>query len=110
MNGGIKVIKWVDRLDDDQKISCGGLGGFVNGHKWEDYLKQFSEETHVYLNALKDEIIENEIRTTGETKKSPIFNDNSGGSFSWRAWGDLMAAIYNTKENTTKYGYMDFYM
>ena len=41
---------------------------------------------------------------------TPVFDDGTVGSFSFRAWGDLMAAIWNTEENTNKYSYMDFYM
>ncbi len=38
-----------------------------------------------------------------------MFNDGTAGMFSFRAWGDLMAAIWAEHENRD-YGYMDFYM
>jgi hypothetical protein len=41
---------------------------------------------------------------------TPVFDDGTVGGFSFRAWGDLLAAVWNTAEGTTKYSYMSFYM
>ena len=87
----------------------------VNGHNWEKYLNEFEPELHPYLEAIKESVIENNMRLTGDKHQHgvngvPLFEDDSVACFSYRGWGDLMAAIWNTEEATTKYQYMDFYM
>ena len=39
----------------------------------------------------------------------PLFSDGKVATFSFRGWGDLMAAIWSEAEDKD-YGYMDFYM
>ena len=49
---------------------------------------------------------------TGEQLQEK-YNDYLDGTyitFSWRGWGDLMAAYMNSKIKKRKYHYMDFYM
>lgn len=52
---------------------------------------------------------------TGQEYQSKIglsedIYDISGMTFSWRAWGQLMAAYMNSKKGKRLYHYMDFYM
>lgn len=93
----------------------GGLGGFFNnGMRWEDYLKRWPTDLHPRLEALKAAIIENNIQCTGarhqhdDYDSAPIFEDGTAATYSYRAWGDLMAAIWSTQENKD-YSYLDFY-
>ena len=112
----MKVTKWVsygdaEGLDDH----CGGMGGFFDhGMRWKDYVKAFKEEARPYLEALREAIIDKGLRITGSQHQHspdgvPIFDDGSCGTFSYRAWGDLMAAVWSEVEDKD-YCYMDFYM
>lgn len=112
----MKVIKWINYSESHEyKESCGGLGGwFDDGHRWEDFIDDWIEEVKPYLEAIRKSAIENDLKLTGQQhqhghKGVPLFEDNTVGSFSYRAWGDLMAAIWSTEENKD-YSYMDFYM
>ncbi len=65
-----------------------------------------------YIEALRKKIIADNIKCAGDIhqdKMVPLFNDNTVGLFSWRAWGDLMAAIWSEEENKD-YCYLQFYM
>lgn len=119
----IRVIKWISyenamKLIDldvlkDNKI--GGLGGwFQNGNRWKDYKNVFKKEAHPYQEALRREIIEKNIRYCGNDHEElhdgvPVFSDFTVATYSYRGWGDLMAAIWATQENKD-YSYIDFYM
>lgn len=114
----MKVVKWIERDDrDDTKYPkiVGGLGGFFKeGMRWDDYLKETQEDWHPYVEAIRQSAIENNIRITGKQHQygdsgMPIFEDGAAGMFSYRAWGDLMAAIWSEAENKD-YSYMNFYM
>lgn len=112
----MKVIKWLTSEEaEDIPESIGGLGGWFNfcesGQRWKDYIGNMPEEQRVYAEALKEEIIINNFRFGGDQHqidKVPLFEDGTCGSFSFRAWGDLMAAIWSEVEDKD-YNYMDFY-
>lgn len=110
----MKVTKWLT-FDESENLteSCGGMGGWVNGHKWEDYIEKYQEEETPYLEALRSKVLEDKLRIGGDEHQesfNPLFEDGTIGAFSFRGWGDLLAAIYNTEEDTNQYSYMDFYM
>lgn len=120
MSKEIKVVGWVhsEYPFKSEDAIIGGLGGFFNwkekGMRWKNYLYTQPGEWHPYLEALRKEIIENEIKITGETHQyansgTPLFSDGKIGCWSFRGWGDLMAAIWSEEENKD-YTYMDFYM
>ena len=113
----ISVVGWINYWESSvyPENAAGGLGGWVNGNNFTEYLEIQSEKARPYIVALKDEIVKKGLRTTGEQHQYakcgvPVFSDETISTFSYRAWGDLMAAIWNTEENTNKYCYMDFYM
>ena len=88
--------------------------GKIEGQRWPDYLVNFKPVSFPYLEALKKEIVSKNIRYTGEDHQNaddgvPVFSDGTVLVLSWRAWGDLMAAVWSTEENKD-YCYMDFYM
>ena len=119
----IKVIKWISYEDAEilskigmlKENNIGGLGGwFQDGHRWKDYIRRFKREAHPYQEALRREIIEKNIKYTGEEHQElsqgvPVFSDFTMATYSYRGWGDLMAAIWSTEENKD-YSYVDFYM
>lgn len=110
----MKVRKWISREEiKDQEISIGGLGGwFKKGMRWEDYQDSLHKEVVPYAKAVRKSVVENEFRFGGDTHQesmTPLFEDGTIGEFSFRAWGDLMAAIWST-EDGRDYEYMSFYM
>jgi hypothetical protein len=112
----MRVVEWVEDSEiNDAEVSVGSLGGwFKDGMRWPDFIKRIKEEYRPYYEAIRVSVIENGYRHTGEYHQYggegvPVFEDGTIGSFSWRAWGDLMAAIWSTEEDKD-YCYMDFYM
>lgn len=109
----MKVSEWISYEDaESRECSIGGLGGwFDDGHRWEDYALQ--TEIPAYAEAIRESVIERQLRYTGGEHQNredgvPLFENGTVGIFSYRAWGDLMAAIWSTKEDKD-YSYMDFY-
>ena len=88
-------------------------GWFQKGMRWEDYREHTVEPANErYLNYLRGYIIRHNIfkgRDWHQNQGVAVFNDGTYASFSFRAWGDLMAAIWST-ELDTDYSYMDFYL
>lgn len=114
----ITVVDWIDgRGDktDNYLVSIGGMGGwFERGMRWKDYIESIVDGKKAYAEALRDSILQNNIRYTGSDHQNqddgvPLFSDGTIGAFSFRAWGDLMAAIWST-EDGMDYSYMDYYM
>ena len=117
----MKVINWIcyDESKNYKENGIGGLGGFFNfqtsGMRWKDYIENFTEDGKIYVEALRQEILNKDLKFTGAEHQSsndnnvPLFEDNTVATYSMRAWGDLMAAIWSEKENRD-YCYMDFYM
>ncbi len=117
----IKVVDWIsDEEASDKTVICGGLGGWFNsgmfrdgetGHRWEDYLTWLDPAKHPYAEAIRVEILEKNLVITGsmhQEEYTPLFSDGTVGSYSFRGWGDLMAAIFSEAEDKD-YNYMDFY-
>jgi hypothetical protein len=112
----ITVVDWIPYDAAEAKPDhCGGLGGwFSKGHRWPDYLDKFSQETQPFLEAIRSSVLARELKLTGEDHQNgengvPLFSDGSVGCFSYRAWGDLMAAIWSTALDKDM-DYMQFYM
>ena len=109
----LKVADWVcwNDVSDDCEDHVGGCGGYITeGMRWEDH--HLCGQPHA--EALRSEIVKHGIRSTGwqhqfDPGGAPRFSDGSYGRFTFRAWGDLMAAIWATEENKD-YHYMAFYM
>ena len=110
----VKVVEWISREESESyETSIGGLGGWVDGEKWEVYAGGIKPELKEYYEALRNAIIVRKLKYTGAQHQdkddgTPLFEDDTVAHFSFRAWGDLMAAIWNTEEDGT-YSYMDFY-
>ncbi|MEE9532705.1 MAG: hypothetical protein V3W52_17135 [Syntrophobacteria bacterium] len=112
----IKVVGW-GRYEDESsgELSFSIMGGFIgDGDRWQDYLDGTPEECHKYAEAIRVSVIKNNIRITGEqhqydSEGAPVFSDGATTRLSYRAWGDLMAAIWAEHEDSD-YNYMSFYM
>lgn len=110
------VKRWITwEKAQKKKESIGGLGGyFENGMRGQkNYFDILNPEFQPYAEALRREIIKNKIIITGQEhqngKHVPLFSDGTVGTFTYRSWGDLMAAIWS-EELDTDFCYMDFYM
>lgn len=114
----MEVVEWIayevaDEVPDEKNV--GGMGGFFNsGMRWKDYLAAFGEEYHPYAEAIKKNVLELRLKIGGDDHQYsengvPLFSDGKVASFSYRGWGDLMAAIW-AEEEDRDYSYMDFYM
>lgn len=103
MSGARKVVGWVswDEAQSRPK-AVGGLGGwFEDGQRWADYLDIWQEGAHPYLEAIREAVLEGEIKRGGfwhQAEGCPVFDDGTAASFSMRAWGDLLAAIWSEAE------------
>jgi len=131
MESELRVVDWVSSESlkpETKEAPVPTMGGFfglcvtghghpkgkIEGQRWPDYLVNFKPISIPYLEALRKEIIAKKIRYTGEDHQDaddgvPVFSDGTVLMLSWRAWGDLMAAVWSTEENKD-YCYMDFYM
>ena len=111
-----KIKDWIDydTACNYDENGLGGMGGFFKyGMRWDNYVEKFTEEGRLEAEILREGIIENNIKCTGSEQQNgydciPLWSDNKVDTFSMRAWGDLMAAIWSTEENKD-YSYMDFY-
>ena len=129
MSKKIIVVDWISYDEANSKEeSIGGMGGFFNfqphlkgqgkeettGMRWKDYLESFKKEVHPYAEAIRESVLELELWQGGDYHQNaadgvPLFSDGTVGCFSYRAWGDIMAAIWSEKLNRD-FCYMNFYM
>lgn len=124
----LTLEKWIDYGDapTDDAHCLSWLGGWFNfnpseedqskytGKRWKDYLDTFQVEVHPYLEAVRVAIVANGRRFNGDAHQHqpgcvPLFSDGKVLCLSFRAWGDLMAAVWSEHEDKD-YTYMDFYM
>jgi len=104
---------------------------FDASHRWKDYLA-FLKEVDIermkdqemwlgrtlnytlqeYAEAFRKEILSIGLWVGGDWHQHqggvPLFSDGTVGSWSYRAWGDIMAAIWSEYYDKD-YNYMDFY-
>lgn len=112
----MKIVEWIDyeEAEGKEENGLGGCGGFFKkGMRWKDYSKGFTIRGKIKLRILRKEIIKKELKYTGRIHQEgceavPLWSNGKVDTYSYRAWGDLMAAIWSTEENRD-YSYMDFY-
>jgi hypothetical protein len=113
----MKVVDWIsDAESADHEIAFGGMGGwfgFDQANTWQDYLDSWKPEVHPYIEAVRDSVIESGRWITGQQHQddddgTPLFEDGKVVALSFRAWGDLMAAIA-TYNDGKPHNYMEFY-
>ena len=99
--------------DVEAERNIGSMGGFFeHGMRWRDYIETWREERVPYIEAIRNAVLADDLRVCGdehEAGMTPVFDDGAVATFSWRGWGDLMAAIWAEAEDAD-YCYMDFYM
>ena len=112
----MKVIGWIDDDETEEWMdqSIGGLGGFFErGMRWKDYVDMYNEKGKEYAEALRLAILVRGLRYNGSQHQNdpegvPVFSDGTIATFSFRAWGDLMAGVWSDADDQD-YSYMDFY-
>lgn len=123
----MKVVGWTSyEKAEHMQESFGGMGGWFNadlksgnwnvGHRWRDYLERICGSDKVLrarAEALRTAIHERRLWEPGDWHQDahdgvPIFDDMTVAAFSYRAWGDLLAAIWS-EHFDRDYNYMDFY-
>lgn len=120
----MKVVRWTSG-DEELEVSFGSLGGWFNaghihgperggvGHRWRDYIDGMEPKGVEYAEALRAEILRLGLTRGGDWHQgeegTPVFSDGTCASFSYRAWGDLLAAVWS-EEHDLDYTYMSFYM
>ena len=113
----MEVVDWIAYdAADGRTESVGGLGGWFGngvGHRWDVYEAIWEPEAVPYVRAIRDAVLAEDRFTTGEDHQGspdgvPLFNDGTVGMFSFRGWGDLMAAIATVKDGQD-HNYMEFY-
>jgi hypothetical protein len=110
----ITVVKWISEEESNGKeCKLGGLGGVGKSMFWNEYLELFTPDCHGHMEALREAILQKGAFTgeahQNDAEGTPLFSDGSIAAFSFRAWGDLLSAIFNTKIGEKKWDYMDFY-
>lgn len=112
----MKVSKWISYDEAEKKTPViDFMGGFFDdGMRWQDYVDNYDPKYIPYFEALKADIVEKKLKQGGDWHQNyeegvPEFEDGAVAMFSYRAWGDLLAAIWSSEESKD-YCYMDFYM
>jgi hypothetical protein len=119
----LKINDWVQWSDTHEEAPIGGMGGWFNsgkvhhndnhGHTLQTYKDVcVNKDGAEHFRVLRKAIIEHGIRRGGDWHQEegvPLFSDGTVAQFSYRAWGDLLAAIWS-EEDGEEYTYMDFYM
>ena len=125
----ITVVEWIsDAAAFGKEEAVDGFGGWFGydenapegkkwhtaRHRWKDYIAIWTPQERPYLEAIRASVIASGLRLTGYQHQNdaagvPLFSDGKVGLFSFRGWGDLMAAIWSEVEDRN-YSYMDFYM
>ena len=112
--GKVTVVGW-DQYDHDAD-TIGWMGGWFNFHengmRWADYLTEIYPPLQQYVEAVRAKVIEDGLRDiTGARHQNgwaPKFSDGKVMRLSYRAWGDLMAAIWSEYDDED-HNYMEFY-
>jgi hypothetical protein len=81
---------------------------------WLDFIGQYHAEWHQHLEAIRHSIIEQQVWAGGDWHQYspngvPVLSDGHFLALSWRGWGELLAAVWNTKLGQ-QFTYIDFYM
>ncbi len=111
----MRIKRWISYSGgSDHEVSIGGWGGwFEDGMRWADFLDEFEDDAHPYFEAMRKSVLAKKIREGGfwhqssDAKGMPLFEDDTVGSFTLRAWGDVMAAIW-AEADDQDYNYVSF--
>lgn len=92
----------------------GGGASYTKSRTWQEHLSRTEPRLRPYHDALRPAVLARGLRRGGDWHQRaadgvPVFDDGAIATFSFRAWGALMAAIWGP-EDRCSYSYMDFYM
>ena len=115
--GSRQILGWVSTASIESRCltDIGGWGGFMTeAMRWHDYIAGIDPKFCAHHEALRQAIIARGLRRGGEWHQNaqdgvPVFDDGTVGTFSFRSWGDLMAATWSG-EDGHGYSYMHFCM
>lgn len=108
----LRIVAWKSYEDatENDPPNVGDLGGYVEGTGWPEYIDTWSDEAKPYYEITREHILANQIFRSGDWHQAegvPVFSDGTIAAMSMRAWGDMMASIYNTRFGKS-YSYLDF--
>ena len=115
-----RIAEWISFDASDARIAAGAVdiggwgGDMTKDMRWADYLEMTDPMWRGHFEALRQAILARGLRRGGDWHQHavdgvPVFDDGTLATFSFRAWGDLMAAVWSEVDGRG-YGYMDFYM
>ena len=115
-SGTRSVIGWVSTASVETRdlVDVGSWGGFMTeADRWNDHIANIEPKFVAHHEALRRAINAKGLRRGGDWHQRAsdgvlVFGDGAIGTFSFRAWGDLMAATW-VEEDRRGYGYMHFY-
>ena len=130
-------ISWNDACaleEDGESLAMLGMGGWVDGHSLREFAADYVKSLRPLVMAAGKYVTDNDTRLTGrEHQHEPegalrvtlkdggvLFTDDEGTTYtvatfagSFRAWGDFIAAAWNTHNEargaSKRFSYMDFY-
>lgn len=81
---------------------------------WPAYVADYAAEWHPHLEAIRQAILTTNVWAGGDWHQDsahgvPVLSDGHFVGCSWRGWGGLLAAIWNS-ELGEHFTYLDFYM
>jgi len=119
----VYVSGWVsydeaETMNESGAVDIGGVGGIAKrSNVWPDYLQWWAPEARKHHNALRICIRRRGLMRGGFWHQDggegvPVFTDGAVGTFSCRAWGDLMACVWNQEDaeamRLPRWTYCDF--
>ena len=115
-----RIVEWISFDQSDARRAAGapdlgGWGGTMTERmRWPDYTADVDPGWRAHFEVLRQAILARGLRRGGDWHQRapdsvPVFDDGALATVSYRAWGDLMAAVWS-EHDRRGYGYMDFYM
>jgi hypothetical protein len=113
----LPTVTW-QSYDSTADLPGFNLSDFGNGHEyaphWPTHVAEYPAQWHLHLETIRQAIITTKVWAGGDWHQYsahgvPVLSDGHFMSCSWRDWGGLLAAIWNS-ELGEHFTYMDFYM
>lgn len=101
----MKIVEWIsydEAMERGLTEAVGGSGGDPVARRLDEYLEAtWPASKHPYILAIAEAM--DGLGPIGgfahQASMVPVFEDDTCGTFSLRAWGDLVAAWWNTKHD-----------
>lgn len=111
------TVTW-QSYDSTADLPGFNLGNMGNGNEtatnWPAYVADYAPEWHPHLEAIRHAIIANRVWVGGDWHQDsahgvPVLSDGHFMACSWRGWGELLAAVWNSELGKV-FTYIDFYI